>query len=99
MSMQKHSYEESVKHLFDLAEIEHPKHYCKGKIECIDAIDSAVEGLDGKVAVYVAHIIRYIWRFSTKHNNPIVDLQKAKFYIERLIDYYAENKKNLNKDD
>jgi len=68
--------------------INHPSHYTQGKVECLDAIESAVTGLTGMEAVYTGHIIRYVWRW--KRKNGVEDLKKALFYIKRLINY-AEN--------
>ena len=42
-----------------------PKHYA-GKIECIDAIEAAVEGLEGLEAVCTANVIKYVWRWKKK---------------------------------
>ncbi len=67
-----------------------PKHYKKGKVECIDAIESCTKEMQGFDAICVANIIKYLWRFPFKHNNPQQDLLKAKWYLERLID--AQNK-------
>jgi len=68
--------------------INHPQHYTQGKVECLDAIESAVTGLTGMEAVYTGHIIRYVWRW--KRKNGTEDLKKALFYIKRLINH-AEN--------
>lgn len=59
-----------------------PSHYTQGKVECIDAIDSATMGLVGIVAVCVANVIKYIWRFSRK--NGIEDLDKCDYYLQKL---------------
>lgn len=64
--------------------VNHPTHYTNGKVECIDAIESAVSGLKGVEAVLTGHIIRYVWRWSGK--NGVEDLRKAKWYLDRLIE-------------
>lgn len=64
--------------------VEHPPHYTAGGVECIDAIMAAVTGLTPQEAVCVANIIKYTWRF--KHKNGKQDLQKAEWYIKRLIE-------------
>lgn len=61
-----------------------PPHYTSSKIECIDAIMSAVEGLDPQEAVHVANIMKYVWRFKRKNGKQ--DLEKAQWYLKRLID-------------
>lgn len=63
--------------------VNHPKHYNAGKIECIDALESAVEGLSGIDAFCAANAIKYVWRHKQKNGNE--DLRKAIWYIERLI--------------
>jgi hypothetical protein len=63
--------------------INHPQHYTAGKVECIDAIESATSGLTGIEAVCVANVIKYVWRFKLK--NGTEDLRKALWYLERLI--------------
>lgn len=68
--------------------INQPAHYRAGKIECIDAIEAAVTGLEGVEAVYTAQVLKYIWRW--KHKNGIEDLQKAEWYLKRLIDQSKE---------
>ena len=59
-----------------------PEHYTQGSVECIDAIESATTGLTGIVAVCVANIIKYVWRFGRK--NGIEDLDKADYYLQRV---------------
>ena len=61
-----------------------PNHYKQGKVECIDALESATEGLQGIEAVCTANAIKYLWRW--KRKNGIEDLNKAKWYINHLIE-------------
>lgn len=63
--------------------VNHPPHYTQGGIECIDAIEAACTGLTGKEGYLVGQVIKYIWRW--KHKNGLQDLEKAKWYLERLI--------------
>lgn len=63
--------------------INHPAHYTAGAIECIDAIAAATEGLNGIEAVCTANAIKYLWRW--KRKNGAEDLQKAIWYINRLL--------------
>lgn len=63
--------------------VNHPAHYTSGGVECIDAIDSAVTGLEGYQAVYTAQVIKYVYRWKKK--NGIEDLKKARWYLDRLI--------------
>ena len=63
--------------------VNHPSYYTAGKVECIDAIEAAVIGLVGLEAVCTANVIKYRWRWKLK--NGAEDLQKAKWYLEKLI--------------
>lgn len=65
-----------------------PLHYTSSKIECIDAIMSAVQGLDPEEAVHVANVMKYVWRFKRKDGKR--DLQKAEWYLQRLIELQGE---------
>lgn len=62
--------------------VNHPKHYTNGDVECIDAIASAVVGKKPLEAVCVANVIKYLWRYEAK--NGLEDVRKAKWYLERL---------------
>lgn len=64
--------------------VNHPSHYCKGKIECIDALKVATSDLTGIEAVCTANSIKYLWRWKKK--GGIQDLEKARWYIDHLID-------------
>jgi hypothetical protein len=74
-----------INHIIDVNNmVEHPPHYTAGGIECIDAIMAAVEGLTPQEAVCVANVIKYTWRFKRKNGKQ--DLEKAKWYLNRLSD-------------
>ena len=70
--------------------VNHPQHYTSGDIECIDAIKSAVNGLSGNEAYLTGQVIKYIWRWKKKNGKE--DLQKADFYLKRLIAEMEEQK-------
>ena len=74
--------------------VNHPNHYCKGGIECIEAIKAAVVGLVAMEAVCTANVIKYIWRW--KFKNGLEDLKKAKWYLDRLIKEVEEANNNVN---
>lgn len=63
--------------------VNHPSHYTSGKVECIDALESATVNLSGIEAVCTANAIKYLWRW--KQKNGIEDLRKARWYINKLI--------------
>lgn len=60
--------------------VDHPSHYNMGSIEVIDFIFDQGMGPD----FCVANAIKYLSRYKYK-NKPIEDLEKAKWYIEYLI--------------
>lgn len=66
-----------------------PNHYCKGGLECIDAIRAAVSDLQGIEAVYAGNVIKYVWRFKGK--NGLEDLKKAEHYLHWLIEEVEKN--------
>lgn len=69
--------------------INHPSHYTSGKVECIDAIESATGDLTGIEAVCTANIIKYVWRWKLK--NGVEDLEKASWYLNKLIEEVKNN--------
>ena len=60
-----------------------PKHYRKGQVECIDALTAACHDLHGLESFCTANAIKYLWRW--KQKNGVEDLQKAQWYIDKLI--------------
>ena len=60
-----------------------PSHYQKGKVECIDAIESATAGLEGIEAFCTGNAIKYLYRW--KEKGGAEDLRKARWYINRLL--------------
>lgn len=62
-----------------------PQHYKAGKVECIDALESATTHKQGLEAVCVANVIKYLWRYEAK--GGVQDCKKAKWYLERLIQH------------
>ena len=57
--------------------INNPSHYTQGKIEVLDFI------LDQDLPYLPGQVIKYICRYRFK--NGVEDLQKAEFYLKRLI--------------
>ena len=63
--------------------VNHPKHYTQGGVECIDALAAATINLQGLDAVCTANAIKYLWRWGQK--NGVEDLKKARWYIDILV--------------
>lgn len=69
--------------------VNHPTHYTSGSIECIDAIKASM-GQEKFKGYLKGNIIKYIWRYELKQN-PVQDLEKAQFYLNRLLKEVKEN--------
>jgi len=64
--------------------VNEPAHYTAGDIECIDAIKSSME-YDAFCGYLKGNVMKYVWRYNLK-NNPVEDLKKARWYLDKLID-------------
>lgn len=62
-----------------------PSHYTQGEIECIDAIEAAL-GPEGFKAFCRGNVIKYSWRTEHKHKDGQQDLEKARWYLNRIIE-------------
>ena len=60
-----------------------PPHYNQTGIECIHAISAATD--TGFKYYLQGNILKYLWRFDYK-DKPLEDLQKAKWYLDKLIE-------------
>lgn len=64
-----------------------PVHYTQGRIECIDALEALVADKSPEEAILVANIVKYVWRY--KRKDGMQDLNKARWYLERLMERVA----------
>ena len=71
--------------------VNHPPHYNKAGIECIDAIKAMTD--DGFEYYLQGNIMKYLWRY--RYKNGVEDLNKAQWYLTKLIDT-LENDKSKN---
>lgn len=62
--------------------VNHPGHYCKGGIECIDAIRASMSA-EAFRGFLKGNIMKYVFRYEVK--NGIEDLKKAQWYLNRLV--------------
>jgi hypothetical protein len=63
--------------------VENPAHYNKnGGIEAIESIEASMtqEAFKGFLK---GNVLKYVWRYEAK--NGLQDLQKAKWYLDRLV--------------
>ena len=66
-----------------------PIHYNIGGVETIDAIMAATN--QNKEGYLQGNVIKYIWRYNYK--GGLQDLQKAQWYLNKLIEVYKEKHK------
>ena len=66
--------------------VSHPSHYqSKTGLEVIDVIEAFTSDLEGIEATDTGNILKYMCRWKMK--NGIQDLEKARWYLEHLIDH------------
>lgn len=65
--------------------VNHPSHYNYKSMECKDIIDIMCEGINEGQAYKLGCAIKYLYRYPMK-GKPIEDLQKAKTYIDMIIE-------------
>lgn len=61
--------------------VNHPSHYCKNGLECIDVIKAELTPEQYKGYLY-GNVLKYMWRWQDK--NGLEDLKKAAHYLEWL---------------
>ena len=64
--------------------IEKRDYYNHGRIEAIDAIESACAGLSGFEGFLTGTVLKYMFRWRWK-GTSLADLKKADYYLTRLI--------------
>jgi len=75
--------------LHDEDMVNHPPHYNKYGVECIDALRAATgEGFEYYLQ---GNVMKYLWRY--KYKNGVEDLKKANWYLELMI---AEKQNNAS---
>ena len=62
--------------------VNHPSHYTRGGIECIDAIKASMSPAEFR-GFLKGNAMKYIWRYDAK-GKPVEDLEKAMWYLTRL---------------
>ena len=62
--------------------VNHPEHYNKYGIECIDAIQACTG--EGFETYLQGNILKYLWRY--KYKNGTEDLKKAQWYLNKLLE-------------
>lgn len=67
--------------------VRQPRHYKKseGAVECITAIEASMSAEQWK-GYLKGNVQKYVWRYENHHNGKIQSLEKAKVYLEWLIE-------------
>ena len=63
--------------------VEHPSHYTRGGIECIEAIKASMCAADF-CGYCKGNVLKYLWRWQDK--GGLQDLQKARVYLNWMIE-------------
>lgn len=69
-------------------QVNHPSHYTNGGIECIEAIRASMTTEEYR-GMLKGNTMKYLWRYRLK-GKPVQDLEKARFYLSRLIELEKE---------
>lgn len=62
--------------------VNHPQYYNTSKVEAIEVLDS--------FSFSLGNAIKYLWRMDDKHDNPLEDCNKARWYIFYTLDNRKE---------
>jgi len=81
--------DEKLNEMFKEDLVNKPFHYNVGGVECIDAIMAATN--QNKEGYLQGNVMKYIWRYNYK--GGLQDLQKAEWYLKKLIEVYKEKHK------
>lgn len=77
--------------------VNHPSHYNQGKVECIDAMESAY-GIDDVIAFCKCNAFKYQWRAGHKDNESTEkDLAKAQWYQDKMLELLKKKAPQENK--
>lgn len=82
-------YEELVQDEMENVQVDmvnHPGHYKYGKVECIEAIEESMTP-EAFYGYCKGNCLKYLWRYERK-GKPLEDLQKAEWYLQKLIASY-----------
>lgn len=72
--------------------VNHPNHYqSETGLEAIDVIEAFTFDLTGIEAFNTGNVLKYMCRWKKK--NGLIDLKKAKFYLEHLIEHVEKLEK------
>ena len=67
-----------------------PKHYTQGKIDCIDAMIEAF-GVEAVKTFCKLNAFKYLWR--SEHKNGVEDIDKARWYTAKYVELSSKETK------
>lgn len=73
--------------------VKHPDHYTNGDIECIDAIKESMCSIAYE-GYLKGNVMKYLWRYKDK--GGLEDLEKARVYLDWLIDEINDEDKKID---
>lgn len=78
---------EEKEHPYGNDAVNSPTHYTQGSQEAIDIIEEAIDSAPSvRAGMLQAQVLKYLLRLWHK-DNPRQDAEKARWYLNRLIDY------------
>jgi len=72
-----------------------PSHYKQGKVECIEGIEAALSPEEYR-GYLRGQIFKYLWRLGKK-DDPIQEIGKAGWYMNRLAETYHHTEYDFEK--
>lgn len=69
--------------------VNHPRHYNMGKYEVIDVIE------DWGLNLHLGNAVKYIARAGYKPGDPLEDLKKGRWYLDRFINLLERDRENV----
>ena len=67
----------------ELEAVNHPSHYGKGSIECIELM-LETQGAEDVKAFCICNALKYLYRH--KRKNGVEDVEKARWYINKYLE-------------
>jgi hypothetical protein len=64
-------------------DVNHPAHYTRAGIECIQALEAMIAKWPARTAYLLGNVLKYLWRHQDK--TPLLSLKKARWYLDREI--------------
>lgn len=70
--------------------VNHPQHYNSGKYEVIDVLEDALTE-EEFYGFCVGNCLKYLLRAKHKHETPVEDLKKCRWYLDKVLKSLEKN--------